>query len=80
MEHTVWLYPSRELGEKAARESDKLPRHPDMKEMRCMTFTSKSATEILVAGMQRTMFVIDVSRGEIVKKVGCLALHPPTLG
>jgi PAB-dependent poly(A)-specific ribonuclease subunit 2 len=34
-----------------------------------MTFTSKGTAEILVAGLQKTMLVIDVSKGEVVKQV-----------
>lgn len=41
----------------------------DMKDLRCMSFTSKATSEILVAGLQNTMFVIDVNKGEIVKRV-----------
>ncbi|AEO64295.1 uncharacterized protein THITE_2110294 [Thermothielavioides terrestris NRRL 8126] len=44
-------------------------RHEDMKDLQCMTFTSKGASEIIVAGWQDTMFVIDVVKGEIVKTV-----------
>ncbi|KAI1336970.1 PAB-dependent poly(A)-specific ribonuclease subunit PAN2 [Xylariaceae sp. FL0016] len=44
-------------------------RHEDMKELRCMSFTSKGTTEILVAGEQDKMFVIDTNRGEITKQV-----------
>ncbi|KAL2021290.1 hypothetical protein VTK56DRAFT_7369 [Thermocarpiscus australiensis] len=44
-------------------------RHDDMKDLQCMSFTSKGASEILVAGWQDTMFVIDVVKGEIVKQV-----------
>ncbi|KAK0641099.1 ubiquitin carboxyl-terminal hydrolase-domain-containing protein [Cercophora newfieldiana] len=43
-------------------------RHEAMEDLRCMSFTSKSNTEILVAGLQGTMFVIDVNKGEIVKQ------------
>lgn len=39
-----------------------------------MCFTSKGTNEILVAGWQDTMFVIDVNKGEIVKRVR----GPPT--
>lgn len=46
-----------------------------MKDLQCMSFTSKGATEILVAGIQNTMFVIDVVKGEIVKQVGTLLAH-----
>lgn len=42
-----------------------------------MSFTSKGANEIIVAGWQDTMLVIDVLKGEIVKQVGGhLALRP----
>jgi len=34
-----------------------------------MSFTSKGASEIIVAGLQDIMFVIDVVKGEIVKQV-----------
>lgn len=34
-----------------------------------MCFTSKGTNEILIAGWQDTMFVIDVNKGEIVKRV-----------
>lgn len=43
--------------------------HQDMKDLRCMSFTSKGAAEIVVAGWQNVMFVIDVNKGEIVKHV-----------
>lgn len=48
-----------------------------MQDMRCMSFTSRGTTEILVAGMQDTMFVIDLNKREITKRVclegpGCL--------
>ncbi|KAI0129433.1 exonuclease [Xylariales sp. AK1849] len=44
-------------------------RHEDMKELRCMTFTSKGTAEILVAGEQDKMLVIDVHKGEVVKVI-----------
>ncbi|KAI3536342.1 PAB-dependent poly(A)-specific ribonuclease subunit PAN2 [Colletotrichum abscissum] len=44
-------------------------RHDDMKDLRCMSFTSKGTSEILVAGFQDTMFVIDLAKGEVVKQV-----------
>lgn len=34
-----------------------------------MSFTSRGTSEILVAGLQNVMFVIEVNRGEIVKQV-----------
>jgi len=40
-----------------------------MKDLHCMSFTSKGASEILVAGSQDTMFVVDINKGEIVKQV-----------
>lgn len=40
-----------------------------MKDLRCMSFTSKGTSEILVAGFQDTMFVIDLAKGEVVKQV-----------
>ncbi|KAK4189398.1 ubiquitin carboxyl-terminal hydrolase-domain-containing protein [Podospora australis] len=40
-----------------------------MKDMKCMSFTSKGTAEILVAGWQDTMFVVDVNKGEITKKL-----------
>lgn len=40
-----------------------------MRDLRCMSFTSKATSEILVAGMQDTMLVIDTNKGEIVKRV-----------
>ena len=44
-------------------------RHEDMQELRCMSFTSKGTAEILVAGEQDKMFVIDTVKGEITKQV-----------
>ncbi|KAM0205245.1 hypothetical protein ACHAQI_009349 [Fusarium lateritium] len=44
-------------------------RHDDMKDLRCMAFTSKGTAEIIAAGMQDTMLVIDLTRGEVVKQV-----------
>ncbi|KXJ89786.1 ubiquitin carboxyl-terminal hydrolase-domain-containing protein [Microdochium bolleyi] len=44
-------------------------RHSEMKELRCMSFTSKGTAEILVAGEQDKMFVIDVHKGEVTKTV-----------
>lgn len=43
-----------------------------------MCFTSKGTNEILIAGWQDTMFVIDVNKGEIVKRVR--GSPPPTCG
>ncbi|KAH0601491.1 hypothetical protein MHUMG1_00367 [Metarhizium humberi] len=44
-------------------------RHDDMKELRCMSFTSKGTAEIIVAGLQDTMLVIDLNKGEVVKQI-----------
>ncbi|KAI1371056.1 PAB-dependent poly(A)-specific ribonuclease subunit PAN2 [Hypoxylon crocopeplum] len=44
-------------------------RNDDMQELRCMSFTSKGTAEILVAGEQDKMFVIDTNKGEISKQV-----------
>ncbi|PON30540.1 PAB-dependent poly(A)-specific ribonuclease subunit PAN2 [Trichoderma gamsii] len=43
--------------------------HEDMKDLKCMSFTSKGTAEIIVAGLQNTMFVIDLIKGEVVKQV-----------
>lgn len=40
-----------------------------------MSFTSKGTSELLVAGAQDTMFVIDVIKGEILKQVSHFALY-----
>jgi PAB-dependent poly(A)-specific ribonuclease subunit 2 len=40
-----------------------------MKDLRCMSFTTKDAKEILVAGLQDVMFTINVDKGEITKSV-----------
>lgn len=34
-----------------------------------MSFTSKGTAEIIAAGLQNTMFVIDLIKGEVVKQV-----------
>ncbi|KAK2592263.1 poly(A)-specific ribonuclease [Conoideocrella luteorostrata] len=44
-------------------------RHDDMIDLRCMSFTSKGTAEIIVAGLQDTMLVIDLNKGEVVKQV-----------
>lgn len=44
-------------------------RHDNMKDLRCMSFTSKGTLEILVAGCQDAMFKIDVEKGRIVEEV-----------
>lgn len=51
-------------------------RHDDMKELRCMSFTSKGTAEIIVAGLQDIMLVIDLNKGEVVKQVCWWLLGP----
>jgi len=40
-----------------------------MKELHCMSYTSKGTSEILVAGLQDQMFVINVDKGIISREV-----------
>jgi PAB-dependent poly(A)-specific ribonuclease subunit 2 len=40
-----------------------------MKDLRCMSFTTKDTKEILVAGLQDVMLTINVEKGEITKTV-----------
>ena len=40
-----------------------------MDDLRCMSFTSKGTAEIIVAGLQDTMLVIDLIKGDVVKQV-----------
>lgn len=40
-----------------------------MKDLKCMSFTSKGTAEIIAAGLQNSMFVIDLIKGEVVKQV-----------
>ena len=40
-----------------------------MVDLRCMSFTSKGTSEILVAGRQDVMFVIDANKGEILRQI-----------
>ena len=44
-------------------------RHDNMKDLRCMSFTCKGTSEILVAGCQDLMFQIDVEKGRIIEEV-----------
>lgn len=44
-------------------------RNDEMEDLRCMSYTSKGASEILVAGLQDKMFTIDVDKGTITKQV-----------
>lgn len=46
-----------------------LYRHDEMRDLRCMSFTSRGTAEILVAGLQDKMLVIDLNKGEVVKQV-----------
>lgn len=43
-----------------------------------MSFTSKGTTELLAAGLQDTMLVIDLNKGEVMKQV-CFHLAMPQL-
>ncbi|CZR51913.1 related to PAN2-component of Pab1p-stimulated poly(A) ribonuclease [Phialocephala subalpina] len=43
--------------------------HEDMKDLQCMSFTSRGNTEILVAGLQDRMFVIDAEKGTITRQI-----------
>lgn len=45
----------------------------EMKDLRCMSYTSKGTSEILVAGLQDVMFTVDVDKGTVTKQV---ALYP----
>ena len=40
-----------------------------MVDLRCMSFTSKGTSEVLAAGLQDSMFVIDLAKGQVVKQV-----------
>jgi PAB-dependent poly(A)-specific ribonuclease subunit 2 len=40
-----------------------------MKDLKCMCYTSRGTSEILVAGLQDQMFIIDVDKGTISKQV-----------
>lgn len=40
-----------------------------MVDLRCMSYTSKGTSEILVAGLQNQMFQIDVEKGTITRQV-----------
>lgn len=46
-------------------------RRDDMKDLRCMSFSSRGSSEILVAGCQNVMFKIDAEKGEVLQTV-CL--------
>ena len=42
---------------------------PNFTDLHCMSFTSKDASEVLVAGLQSTMFRIDMDKGALVEIV-----------
>jgi PAB-dependent poly(A)-specific ribonuclease subunit 2 len=42
--------------------------HPSMVDLRCMSFTSNSG-QVLVAGCQPTMLVIDIDKGQVVSQI-----------
>ncbi|KAL4724069.1 poly(A)-specific ribonuclease [Fusarium chlamydosporum] len=44
-------------------------KHDEMKDLRCMSFTSKGTAEIIAAGWQDTMLVVDLIKGDVVKQV-----------
>lgn len=49
-------------------------RHDEMKDLRCMSFTSKGTAEIIAAGWQDTMLVVDLNKGEVTKQVSSMRL------
>ncbi|KAI9806554.1 MAG: poly(A)-specific ribonuclease [Piccolia ochrophora] len=40
-----------------------------MRDLRCMSYTSRGTSEILVAGLQTSMFLIDVEKGKVTKEI-----------
>ncbi|CAK7220464.1 poly(A)-specific ribonuclease [Sporothrix eucalyptigena] len=44
-------------------------RHEAMIDLCCMSFTSSANTEVLVAGRQPAMFVVDLKEGEVVRQL-----------
>ncbi|KAL1990064.1 hypothetical protein VTN49DRAFT_6645 [Thermomyces lanuginosus] len=42
--------------------------HPDMVDLRCMSFTAQT-NRIIVAGCQRSMLVVDIDKGQVVDQV-----------
>lgn len=44
-------------------------RDNNFKDLQCMSFTSKNANEVLVAGQQDTMFKVDLEKGTITETV-----------
>ena len=49
-------------------------RHDEMKDLRCMSLTSKGTAEIIAAGWQDTMLVVDLNKGEVTKQVSSMRL------
>lgn len=43
--------------------------HEDMKDLRCMSYTSKGNSEIIVAGFQDQMFIVNVDKGTVTRQV-----------
>lgn len=41
----------------------------NMKDLQCMTYTSKGTSEVLAAGLQDQMFIINVDKGTITRQV-----------
>ncbi|KAF7545439.1 hypothetical protein G7046_g9566 [Stylonectria norvegica] len=44
-------------------------KNDDMKDLRCMSFTSKGSSEIIAAGLQDVMLVVDLNKGDVIKTV-----------
>lgn len=40
-----------------------------MIDLRCMSFTTKGASEVMLAGMQDKMLIVDLNKGEVTKKI-----------
>ncbi|RBR26581.1 uncharacterized protein FIESC28_00578 [Fusarium coffeatum] len=49
-------------------------KHDEMKDLRCMSFTSKGTAEIIAAGWQDTMLVVDLNKGEVTKQVSSMRM------
>jgi hypothetical protein len=49
-----------------------------MKDLKCMSFTSKGTAEVILAGLQDVMLVVDLNKGEVTKQVGCERLAEST--
>ncbi|USW48021.1 Putative ribonuclease H-like superfamily, exonuclease, RNase T/DNA polymerase III [Septoria linicola] len=52
---------------------------PDMVDLCCMTFTSRAATEVIVAGRQTQLYRIDVERGVVTETIAPSVSVPYTL-